>query len=243
MLSEWVYRALLVVYPREHRREYGDLMVQLFRDRMRYDGGGFRAPIIWMQMIFDLAVSAIEEHRRGGDMKKRLRIEAASVAALLVIVVGVGVVLSQPSDNFENEELNIRMFVWDGSDTISAEGKKEVTSLMQQEMEEGVTVQESEDGIALRLDASGGIIPFGYWEMPVAANLYSRDEESEILIYVWRDSDPLPREEADDIYKATESFARDLNRAVQDGEMTREEADSSLASVRHWDTILLEEWE
>ena len=50
MLSERLYRTMLLVYPREHRREYGDLMVQLFRDRMRYDGGGLRGLIIWTQI-------------------------------------------------------------------------------------------------------------------------------------------------------------------------------------------------
>ena len=42
MFSERVYRWLLIVYPREHRRQYGALMVQLFRDRMRRDGKSFR---------------------------------------------------------------------------------------------------------------------------------------------------------------------------------------------------------
>ena len=46
MLSERLYRALLLVYPKEHRREYGELMVQLFRDRMRYEGGGLRDLIV-----------------------------------------------------------------------------------------------------------------------------------------------------------------------------------------------------
>ena len=60
MISERVYRALLVAYPREFRREYGDLMVQLFRDRMRFDGGGVRGLIIWMQIVLDLAASAFK---------------------------------------------------------------------------------------------------------------------------------------------------------------------------------------
>lgn len=176
-------------------------------------------------------------------MEKRVRIEAASLAALLMIVVGVGVVLSQPSDNFENDELNIRVFVWDGSNTLSFEGKSEVVAVLQQEMEEGVTIQESEDGIELSSDKSGGIMPFGYWEMPVAAyGLPSKkNEESEILIYVWRDSDPLPREEADDFHYGVESSARELKRAVEDGEIDQETADRVLALDRQWGTILLEE--
>lgn len=59
--SERVYQALLVAYPSDHRRRYGDPMIQLFRDRMRRDGGGFRTLIVWFQMGFDLAASAFKE--------------------------------------------------------------------------------------------------------------------------------------------------------------------------------------
>ena len=78
--------------------------------------------------------------------------------------------------------------------------------------------------------------------MPVGHNLYSRDGESEILIFVWRDSDIFPPK-ADEIQQTTDSFARDLNRAIQDGKMTQEEVDGVLASARHWDTVLLEHWD
>ena len=60
-LSERTYQALLVVYPSDHRRVYGDQMVQLFRDRMRRDGGGLRTLTVWTQMSFDLAASAFKE--------------------------------------------------------------------------------------------------------------------------------------------------------------------------------------
>ena len=70
MLSERVYRWLLFAYPREHRREYGEPMVQLFRDRMRRDGSGFRALAVWLHMVFDLIGSAFEEHREGVAMSK-----------------------------------------------------------------------------------------------------------------------------------------------------------------------------
>ena len=63
MISEKLYRALLLVYPSEHRREYGEPMVQLSRDRMRRDGGGVKTPIVWVQMIFDLVCSASREHK------------------------------------------------------------------------------------------------------------------------------------------------------------------------------------
>ena len=42
MISERVYRALLLAYPSEHRREYGEPMAQLFADspghRQRHPG-------------------------------------------------------------------------------------------------------------------------------------------------------------------------------------------------------------
>ena len=61
MISERVYRALLVLYPAEYRHEYEEPMVQLFRDRMRRDGGGFRTALVWMRMVFDLVGSAFAE--------------------------------------------------------------------------------------------------------------------------------------------------------------------------------------
>ena len=68
MVSEKVYRALLRVFPSEHRREYGEPMVQLFRDRMRRDGGGLRTLAIWIQMAFDLVRSAFRERVEGAEM-------------------------------------------------------------------------------------------------------------------------------------------------------------------------------
>ena len=59
--SERAYKALLVAYPNEYRRMFGDPMVQLFRDRMRRDGGGLGTLIVWVQMGFDLTASAFKE--------------------------------------------------------------------------------------------------------------------------------------------------------------------------------------
>ena len=59
--SERVYRMMLLAYPLEHRRRYGEPMVQLFRDRMRRDGGGFAMALVWVQVGFDLARSAFTE--------------------------------------------------------------------------------------------------------------------------------------------------------------------------------------
>ncbi len=86
MLSEKLYRALLVAYPREHRREYGDLMVQLFRDRMRRDGGGMGVLRVWPAMIVDLVTSALKEHSNGGGVTTRVWAESGSPGQLVLWV-------------------------------------------------------------------------------------------------------------------------------------------------------------
>ena len=73
MLSERLYRLMLWIYPASHRREYGDLMVQLFRDRMKYHGRGMRFFSVWIETILDLVSSACREYRS----------EAATIADVL----------------------------------------------------------------------------------------------------------------------------------------------------------------
>ncbi|MDE2802803.1 MAG: ATP-binding cassette domain-containing protein, partial [Chloroflexota bacterium] len=91
MFSERVYRALLVAYPREFRGEFGDQMVQLYRDRMRRDAGGVRVLILWMRLILDLAVSALKEHAGGSGMSRgRPVIETESLTKIYGSIVAVG---------------------------------------------------------------------------------------------------------------------------------------------------------
>jgi len=59
--SERVYRAMMLAYPAEHRRRYGEPMAQLFRDRLRRDGGGLGTIVVWTQVGLDLAGSAFIE--------------------------------------------------------------------------------------------------------------------------------------------------------------------------------------
>ena len=84
MLSEKLYRALLVAYPREHRREYGELMIQLFRDRMRRDGGGLGSLNVWLAMIVDLVTSALKEHSSGGSKSARAWPGSGSTVPIIV---------------------------------------------------------------------------------------------------------------------------------------------------------------
>ena len=56
-----LYRMLLVVYPKQHRSEYGESMAQLARDRLRDEGGGVRTSRVWAALLSDLATSAVRE--------------------------------------------------------------------------------------------------------------------------------------------------------------------------------------
>ena len=104
MLSEKVYRALLAAYPTEHRREYEEPMVQLFRDRMRTEGGGFRTLVVWTQTMTDLMTSAFRERMEGSEMQTMLTTTLRTVLeprrrwsflALVLVLLGfVGLWLS-----------------------------------------------------------------------------------------------------------------------------------------------------
>ena len=158
MLSERVYRRLLVVYPREHREEYGELMVQLFRDRMHRDGGGL---IVWVQMTFDLVGSAFKEHKEekeGDKMKKRIGIGVVLVAVVLMGVVGAGTLLAQSQG-----KTVVSVSVQEGPadfNTFTGDGVDEIAEKLQEAVEEGAITQEMVDEIAQLLD---GDVPSDAW--------------------------------------------------------------------------------
>jgi hypothetical protein len=86
------YQALLVLYPAEHRREYGEPMTQLFVDRLRDEGGGARTALVWVQMLVDLAKSAFAERLETTMRSFRTgwwRILALPLS-LFIAVAGVG---------------------------------------------------------------------------------------------------------------------------------------------------------
>ena len=146
MLSEKIYRRLLVVYPKEYRREYGELMVQLFRDRMRRDGGGLRGLHVWVQMIFDLVVAAFKEHKEGSEMtKRRIWIGAGLIAVLLAGVVGASTILAQ------SKGVTVLSTAHDFR-TFSDEGADALADAMRQAVEEGAIDQEAADEIVRVFD-------------------------------------------------------------------------------------------
>lgn len=124
MLSERVYRWLLFAYPREHRREYGEPMVQLFRDLMRREGNGFRGLLVWSHMIFDLAGAAFKEHKEGADMKKLTSIGVALAVLLAAGGIGAGVLLA--NGDGEPSVASIASIVVAETDAV-ADGEPEVS--------------------------------------------------------------------------------------------------------------------
>ena len=86
------YRALLVAYPVEYRRDYGEPMTQLFVDRLREEGGGARSFLLWVQMLIDLVRTAFTE--RLETTMKSFRTDwwriLALPLALFLVFVGIG---------------------------------------------------------------------------------------------------------------------------------------------------------
>ncbi len=209
MLCERVYRWLLVAYPREHRREYAELMVQLFRDRMRRDGGGFRALTVWVQMIFDLVVAAFKQHKEGVDMTKRMWIGAAVVVVLLTGVAGVSTLLAQSKGREAGEVMvsvghYTRSFQDEGASGLSGA----VRQAVRQAVEEGVITQQAADEIVRALD-----------ELPVEGSSRSRgDRAGEVVISSRHESNTFPGAEADRLAEA-------MRRAMGEGVTAQDAAD------------------
>jgi hypothetical protein len=88
-LSTRLYRTLLILYPADYRREYGGLMVQVFRDvcRAKYQQYGWAAVALWWcTTLLDLALTVIEQRRK---VKFAMSKSAfAQMAGLLLIVGG-----------------------------------------------------------------------------------------------------------------------------------------------------------
>jgi len=91
--SERVYRLLLLVYPREFTRHYGEPMVQSFGDLCREEKRRGRASglmKLWLRTVLDLAATAFVERRHAGhghaemeDVVSNYKLAGVGVALLL----------------------------------------------------------------------------------------------------------------------------------------------------------------
>jgi hypothetical protein len=87
-ISERVYEALLVAYPKEFRRAYGSEMAQVFKDLCREErrrGGASGLTRLWVRTFLDLATTAFVE--RSKVMKWRFLMPLALVLGLLIALV------------------------------------------------------------------------------------------------------------------------------------------------------------
>jgi hypothetical protein len=60
-MSEKIYALLLRLYPPRFREAYGDEAMQLVRERARDETGLFRRARMWVDLVFDLAVSVPQQ--------------------------------------------------------------------------------------------------------------------------------------------------------------------------------------
>ena len=94
-----LYRVLLLCYPAAHRREYGELMLQLFRDQWRdaaRDGTALGPLRFCVRTLFDLILSAASEHltvqtRKMKNMTPSRQSLLLLIAALSCAVVSIGI--------------------------------------------------------------------------------------------------------------------------------------------------------
>ncbi len=111
IISKRLYQMLLLVYPYEFRRAYGEPMLQLFRDccrRVLRESGLAGLLALWGQTILDTVQAALEEYlHRGVEMnqEKFVRLSGwalvmAAVALLLTFLPEAGDISSRISPTF-----------------------------------------------------------------------------------------------------------------------------------------------
>lgn len=94
MVSERLYRLLLRLYPREHRRKYGELMVTHFRDQLRAARAEGTILRFWLRTLLDVARTAPLEQMEAlqagsaGAWVQGLLVIAPVVLALLFVPAG-----------------------------------------------------------------------------------------------------------------------------------------------------------
>ncbi len=90
------YRAVLKLYPKAHRQEYGEQMVQTLDDLLSERQGAFERLGIWLRVAFELPHNLAEEHInniRGMNMNdikltnKKFRLAVGLVGIIAVVVV------------------------------------------------------------------------------------------------------------------------------------------------------------
>lgn len=116
LLSDALYRRLLVLYPKAFRSEYGTEMAQVFRDRMRdqyRSRGNVGVLALWPAALRDLLTAAAAEHLVGGKpMARRIVALAGGLALLTFIVLNIALPQAMfPLDLIVGGVLNVASFL------------------------------------------------------------------------------------------------------------------------------------
>ncbi len=104
--SARIYRALLILYPADYRREYGALMVQVFRDvcRDRLRRQGIAGIVLWWcKTLLDLTLTAMEQRRKVKHTMSRSTFgQLTGIFLILAGVCGTAAAFSQlqPGDHY-----------------------------------------------------------------------------------------------------------------------------------------------
>jgi hypothetical protein len=97
LISVAIYRRLLILYPADYRREYGDAMTQLFRDQCRDAWASRRTwglAILWFRALVDLTTSSTAERLHVPFALRAVALRISAVVFALVFVFRVLVAIS-----------------------------------------------------------------------------------------------------------------------------------------------------
>jgi hypothetical protein len=95
-LSEKAYRYFLYFYPAPYRRQYGELMLQLFLDIYNETQRGSRVILLWLRLIPDIIKSVVREHIHywiGESNVERSSLRPFGVPSFIIWVLGGGLIL------------------------------------------------------------------------------------------------------------------------------------------------------
>ena len=100
VLSERIYRKLLLLYPPAHRRDYGGMMAQLFRDQCRdADREGRSAGLIklWLRVLPDIGKTSLQEQIAAIERKQIMKNITAINNPTTWLIIGIALgILSVP---------------------------------------------------------------------------------------------------------------------------------------------------